>query len=88
VDAGFVGHREMADLGLTSMARGRYALREGNLLTKSRAIERAVGRQWLVDQSAARRRGASVPSRRWRTAWFAWRDARRTVAGARKLFYR
>ena len=30
-----------ADLGLTSMARGRHALQTGQLLTKTQAIERA-----------------------------------------------
>ena len=31
----------IADLGLTSMARGRHALQTGQLLTKTQAIERA-----------------------------------------------
>jgi hypothetical protein len=75
---------EIADLGLTSMARGRYALRSGDLLTKSRAVRQAAGPQWLAHQLAARRRGESVSSPRWRTAWIAWRDARRTVAEALK----
>ena len=34
----------IADLGLTSMARGRYALETGQLLTKTQAIERADAR--------------------------------------------
>src|SRR5262249_18844631 len=33
--------RVMPDLGLTSMARGRYALATGELLTKSHAVDRA-----------------------------------------------
>jgi hypothetical protein len=71
-----------ADLGLTSMARGRHALRNGELLTKSQAVERAYGPVWLVDQLRARRRGENRTSPRLRTALIAWRDARRTVAGA------
>jgi hypothetical protein len=75
---------ELADLGLTSMARGRHALRSGELLTKSRAVQQAAAPPWLVSQLAARRRGEDVTSPRWRTAWLAWRDARRTVAEARR----
>ncbi|MFI7542577.1 nucleotidyltransferase domain-containing protein [Actinoplanes sp. NPDC049599] len=73
----------MADLGLTSMARGRHALRTGELLTKSRAIARADAPRWLIDQLAARRRGEAVVSPRIATALIAWRDARRTVVGVR-----
>ncbi|KZM74430.1 nucleotidyltransferase domain-containing protein [Nocardia terpenica] len=72
----------IADLGLTSMARGRYALRNGALLTKSQAVEQADAPRWLVDQLRARRRGENLPSPRLRTALIAWRDARRTVARA------
>lgn len=72
----------IADLGLTSMARGRYALETGKLLTKSRAIEQAHAPAWLRLQIAARRRGEMVVSPRVRTAFIAWRDARRTVARA------
>ncbi len=32
----------IADLGLTSMARGRHTLATGELLTKSQAVERAA----------------------------------------------
>jgi hypothetical protein len=71
----------MADLTLTSMARGRHALRTGELLTKSRAVLAAAGPPWLVEQLYARRRGVAVPSPRLRTAWIAWRDCRRTVRG-------
>ena len=73
----------IADLGLTSMARGRHALATGTLLTKSEAVEQAHAPAWLVDQLRARRRGESVASLRLRTAWVAWRDARRTVRSAR-----
>ena len=73
----------IADLGLTSMARGRHALETGRLLTKSTAIERSAAPPWLVDQLRARRRGEAVSSPRIRTGWIAWRDARRTVAVAR-----
>ncbi|WP_194813659.1 nucleotidyltransferase domain-containing protein [Nocardia sp. XZ_19_385] len=72
----------IADLGLTSMARGRYALGNGALLTKSQAVEQADAPGWLVDQLRARRRGEDLPSPRLRTALIAWRDARRTVARA------
>jgi len=73
----------IAELGLTSMARGRFALRHGALLTKSDAIEQAAAPEWLRDQLRARRRGDQVASPRLRTAVIAWRDCRRTVAGAR-----
>jgi len=69
----------MTDLGLTSMARGRFALQTGHLLTKSQAIEQAHAPGWLIDQLRARRRGDLVVSPRLKTAWIAWRDARRTV---------
>ncbi|MFE9693130.1 nucleotidyltransferase domain-containing protein [Micromonospora sp. NPDC005806] len=74
----------IADLGLTSMARGRYALGTGELLTKSEAVKQAVAPAWLIDQLAARRRGENVSSPRLRTALIAWRGARRTVARARR----
>jgi len=70
----------IADLGLTSMARGRYALRTGELLTKSRAVERAHAPAWLIDQLRARRHGKHIPSPRLRTALVAWRDAHRTTS--------
>jgi hypothetical protein len=72
----------IADLGLTSMARGRHALQTGQLLTKTQAIEQAHAPVWLKDQLRARRQGQRVASPRARTALIAWRDARRTVAGA------
>ncbi len=72
----------IADLGLTSMARGRHALRTGKLLTKTRAIDDADAPLWLVDQLRARRRGERVVSPRLRTGWIAWRDARRTTKAA------
>lgn len=72
----------IADLGLTSMARGRHALATGQLLTKTAAIEQARAPAWLKDQLRARRQGQRVVSPRLRTALIAWRDARRTVAGA------
>ena len=74
----------IADLGLTSMARGRHALQTGRLLTKTEAIERAHAPAWLKDQLRARRRGEQVTSPRGRTALIAWRDTRRTVASARR----
>lgn len=74
----------IAELGLTSMARGRHALRTGQLLTKSQAIEQAHAPQWLVEQLRKRRHGENVTSPRIRTAVIAWRDARRTVAEARR----
>ena len=72
----------IADLGLTSMARGRHALRTGQLLTKTKAIEQAHAPAWLKDQLRARRQGRPAASPRVRTALIAWRDARRTVARA------
>jgi hypothetical protein len=72
----------IADLGLTSMARGRHALETGRLLTKSAAVERAHAPAWLVDQLRARRRGEPVVSPRARTAWIAWRDAWATTRAA------
>jgi hypothetical protein len=72
----------IADLGLTSMARGRYAMRTGCLLTKTEAIEQSHAPAWLVDQLRARRRGEHVVSPRVRAGWIAWRDARRTVRAA------
>ena len=68
-----------ADLGLTGMARGRYAIQTGRLLTKTEAIDQARAPEWLIDQLRARRRGERTQSPRVRTAWIAWRDARRTV---------
>jgi hypothetical protein len=72
----------IADLGLTSMARGRHALQTGQLLTKTQAIEQAHAPAWLKNQLRARRQGQWVTSPRTRTALIAWRDARRTVADA------
>jgi Nucleotidyltransferase domain len=74
----------IADLGLTSMARGRHALRTGALLTKTQAIEAADAPRWLIEQLRARRRGEDVASPRVLTGWIAWRDARRTVRAARR----
>jgi hypothetical protein len=74
----------IADLGLTSMARGRHAIRTGHLLTKSEAITQSGAPDWLVAQLAARRRGEPVESPRLRTARIAWRDARSTVRWARR----
>ena len=74
----------IADLGLTSMARGRYAVRHGQLLTKSRAIEQARAPAWLIEQLRARRRGEDVESPRLRTGLIAWRDARATVRAVRQ----
>jgi hypothetical protein len=75
----------LADLGLTSMARGRYALENGELLDKTRAIEQTGAPAWLIEQMRARRRGEDVRSPRLRTGLIAWRDARRTVARAGRL---
>lgn len=73
----------IADLSLTSMARGRYALANGDLLNKTLAVEQADAPAWLVNQLRARRRDQNVTSPRLRTALIGWRDARRTVANAR-----
>jgi Nucleotidyltransferase domain len=74
----------IADLGLTSMARGRHALRTGALLTKTQAVESADAPRWLIEQLRARRRGEDVASPRLLTGWIAWRDACRTVSAARR----
>jgi Nucleotidyltransferase domain len=72
----------LADLALTSMARGRHALAHGSLLTKSAAVESAAAPPWLIAQLRDRRRGRPTSSPRLRTAWLAWRDTRRTVKAA------
>ena len=71
---------EIAELSLTSMARGRHAVEHGRLLAKTAAIEKADAPAWLRDRLRARRRGDPAPLPRLRTAWIAWNDARRTVA--------
>lgn len=75
----------LADLALTSMARGRHTLATGKLLTKTAAVEQVDGPAWLLDQLRARRGAQDVTSPRLRTAVLAWRDACRTVAIAREL---
>jgi hypothetical protein len=75
----------IAELCLTSMARGRHALESGQLLTKSDAIDAVHAPEWLREQLRARRRGEQVTSPRLRTGWIAWRDARRTVALAQSV---
>lgn len=69
---------EIADLGLVSMARARYTIQTGRLLTKTSAVEHVRAPEWLVDDVRARRTGEHFASPRLRTAWFAWRDTRRT----------
>jgi Nucleotidyltransferase domain len=73
----------IADLGLTSMARGRYALETGQLLTKTQAADWVNAPAWLREQVCARRRGEHAASPRVRAALVAWLDARRTVRSAR-----
>jgi len=72
----------MVDLGLTSMARARYAIATGELLTKTAAIEQARAPAWLRADLRTRRRGGSVKSPRWRAAYIAWWDVRRTTSSA------
>jgi hypothetical protein len=72
----------MPDLGLTSMARGRHAMRTGQLLTKTAAIEAADAPDWLITDIRARRRGQTVTSPRLRSGYLAWRDTVRTVRWA------
>lgn len=72
----------LADLALTSMARGRHALTHGTLLTKSAAIASAAAPPHLIAQLQARREGHPANSPRLRTAWHAWQDTRRTTRGA------
>lgn len=73
-----------AELSLTSMARGGHALRTGDLLVKTRAIEETAAPEWLIARLRRRRSGESVALPRVRTAWIAWRDARHTVSVARR----
>ena len=76
--------RDIADLGLTSMARARHTLATGELLNKTRAVEQVAAPAWLIEQLRARREGKDDVSPRWRTALIAWRDIRRTIAHARR----
>ncbi len=79
----FVRLPVMVDLGLTAMARARYAIATGELLTKTAAIEQARAPAWLRADLRTRRQGDSVKSPRWRAAYIAWRDVRRTTSSAR-----
>jgi len=72
----------LAELGLAAMARGRHALETGELITKTQAIDEAHAPEWLRVDMRARRGGSPVRLPRLRTAWIAWRDARRTTASA------
>jgi hypothetical protein len=72
----------IADLGRTTMASARHALRTSVLLTKSEAIGTADAPARLIDHLRARRRGDDVTSLRLRAALIAWRDAYRTIAHA------
>lgn len=74
----------LSDLGLTSMARGRHALATGTLVTKSSAIDLVQAPAWLRRDVRARREGRVVRSPRLAAAWYAWNDARRTTAAARR----
>jgi len=76
----FWRHPVMVDLGLTGMARARHSVRTGALLTKTAAIEQAHAPRWLKEQMRARRRGEQVRSPRWRAAYVAWGDVRRTTS--------
>ena len=73
----------LADLSLTSMARGRHTIATGELITKSSAIDQVNAPEWLRRDVHDRRDGRDVRSPRLRTAWHSWRDAHRTVAAAR-----
>ena len=70
----------MVDLGLTAMARGRHAIATGELLTKTAAVEQARAPRWLKDDLRARRGGENATSPRWRAAYAAWHDVRRTTS--------
>ena len=71
-----------ADLGLTSMARGRLAIEHGRLASKTEALDHLAAPAWLAAQVRARRDGEKVVSPRLRTAWVAWRDAALTTLRA------
>ena len=68
----------LADLGLTSIARGRHTLATGELLTKTEAVEDVHAPAWLRDQLRARRLGGTVTSPRSRTALHASRVGSRS----------
>ena len=70
----------IAELGLTSMARGRAGLADGRLISKTEAIDGIHAPDWLRRHLAERRRGGRVTSPRVRTGVVAWRDAQATVA--------
>jgi hypothetical protein len=72
----------IADLGRTTMACARHALRTGVLLTKSEAIGTADAPARLIDHLRARRRGDDVTSLRLRAALIAWCGAYHTIAHA------
>lgn len=72
----------MVDLGLTAMARGRHAMATGELLTKTAAIEQVRAPRWLKDQLRARRQSERATSPRWRAAFVAWREVKRTTSAA------
>ena len=69
----------MVDLGLTSMARARHGLRHGDLITKTEALAHVRAPARLLDQLRSRRQGQPVRSPRFRSAWAAWGDVRRTL---------
>jgi hypothetical protein len=70
---------DFAELSLITMARARHALRTGELITKSEAIERASWPDWLSRKLTLRRRGEDVALPRLRLACRSWPDACRTV---------
>jgi Nucleotidyltransferase domain len=73
---------DFAHLSLLAMARARYGLATGRLLTTTAAVDEVSGPHWLVEQVRGRRRGDPVRATRLRTAVWAWRDTVRTTAAA------
>lgn len=74
----------LVDLALVSMARARHTMATGDLMPKSAALDEVAAPEWLRVELRDRRDGRLVRSPRLRAAWLAWRDVRRTVAGARQ----
>ena len=77
--------RTMIDLGLTSMARGRHALLTGHLLDEDRRHRSRPCTRLAHRPDARAPTWRETQSPLLRSAWHAWRDARRTTADARHL---
>jgi predicted nucleotidyltransferase len=77
--------RDLAELGLLTMARTRHALEHGELVTKTAVLHDVAAPRWLARRIRARRAGVltRVPSVLAPVGGaIAWRDAVRTTTGA------